>query len=737
MKINFIVIAVLLLQIQTLFAQTSIVDTAGITLKEVTISVNQVSETKKTVAQNVKVITRKEIESAQAQSTADLIAATGAAAVQKSQQGGGSPVLRGFEANRVLLVVDGVRMNNLIYRGGHLQNIVTLDNSILDRIEVLYGPSSTIYGSDALGGVIHLYTKKPLLAVEDQKSVLKVNAFTRLGSVNDEVTGHVDFNIGNHKIASLTSFTFSDFEDLKGGKNQNPFYSTSYGERPYYAERINGMDSLVKNEDRYLQKQSGFSQYDILEKILFKQSEHITHGLNIQYSNSTDVPRYDRLTDPKNGGLNSAEWYYGPQTRIMGAYDLDIMNQDSYFRNVHLNISYQSLEESRHNRNFGSSSLKHRIENVNVVGANLSFQKVKAKHNIRFGLDGQYNMLKSTANVENINTGATDKLDTRYPDGDNSMMNTGIYFSHTWNVCENSIITDGFRIGYSSLHSTLEDTATQFHLPYTVADQNNVAYSGSIGYIHNPSDNLKFSLLIATGYRIPNLDDLSKIFESAQGTVIVPNADLKPEKTINYEMSITNIFNEKAQWENVVYYTRFYDAIVTDKFKYNGMDSIDYDGTLSQVYANQNKREAYLYGFSSLLRSKCSDHITLSLMMSYTYGRIKTDTMDSPLDHIPPFMSGLRINYSNNNFSTDFSVSYNGWKKLKDYNRGGEDNEQYATPDGMPAWLTLNLHLSYKVWKFITVQAGVDNIFDTQYRTFSSGINAPGRNLFAALRFQY
>ena len=718
-------------------AQNSITDSSGVNLKEVTISVNKVEETKRTVAQQVLVLPAKEIENTQAQSTADLITNTGAATVQKSQQGGGSPVLRGFEANRVLLVVDGVRMNNIIYRAGHLQNIVTMDNAALDRVEVLYGPSSTIYGSDALGGVIHMYTKKPSLAGEDGKMNLKVNAFTRFGTVNEEVTGHADVNVGWKKFASMTSFTFSNFGDLKSGENQNPFYHSSYGERPYFVERINNKDSLVENEDRYVQKQSGFTQYDLLEKLLFKPGKYTSHGLNIQYSNSTEVPRYDRLTDPGSSGLASAEWYYGPQTRLLTAYDMHRAKDGSMFNNIHFGVSFQDIEESRHNRNFGSNNLNHRVENVQVIGASLDFQKVTGKHNLRFGLDGQYNTLKSTAERENIATGEITKLSTRYPDGDNTLMNAGLYVSHTWNVCEQSYITDGIRLGYSSLHSTLIDTATLFHLPYTEADQDNFLYSGSIGFIHNPSEHTKLSALISTGYRVPNLDDLSKIFESAQGAVIVPNPDLKPEKTVNYEMGIANVFNGKTRWENTIYYTRFYDAIVTDIYNYNGQDSIEYDGTMSRVYANQNKREAYIYGFSSTLRSECTDHLSLSLMMNYAYGRIKTDSSDSPLDHIPPFMARLGVNYTAGKFSADFYALYNGWKKLDNYNPGGEDNLQYATVDGMPAWITLNLHLSWNVWKYITVQAGVDNIFDTQYRTFASGINAPGRNVFAALRFHY
>lgn len=123
--------------------------------------------------------------------------------------------------------------------------------------------------------------------------------------------------------------------------------------------------------------------------------------------------------------------------------------------------------------------------------------------------------------------------------------------------------------------------------------------------------------------------------------------------------------------------------------------------------------------------------------MNYTYGRIKTDSSDSPLDHISPLMMRLQLNYTNNKFSSDFFVNYNGWKKLKDYNLGGEDNEQYATSDGMPAWLTLNLRVGYQIVKQVKIQAGVDNILDTQYRTFSSGINAPGRNVFVSLRASF
>ena len=130
-------------------------------LSEVTLSISKSRVKKSRVAEKIEVITKKEIEFLAPQTTADLLAATPGVRVQKSQGGGGSPVIRGFEANRVLLVMDNVRMNNAIYRSGHLQNAITVDPQSLERTEVIFGPSSVIYGSDALGGIVHFYTKNP------------------------------------------------------------------------------------------------------------------------------------------------------------------------------------------------------------------------------------------------------------------------------------------------------------------------------------------------------------------------------------------------------------------------------------------------------------------------------------------------------------------------------------------------------------------------------------------------
>ncbi|MFD2514359.1 TonB-dependent receptor plug domain-containing protein [Pontibacter locisalis] len=159
-------------------------------LNEVVVSVGRFTEQEKLVPQQVEVLTRKELSFMSQPTTADVVQQSGKVLVQKSQLGGGSPIIRGFEANKVLLVVDGVRMNNAIYRGGHLQNVITLDNSMLERAEIVFGPGSVIYGSDALGGVLHFHTLKPALATTDNEQLVQGSAFTRYASAPDEKTIH-------------------------------------------------------------------------------------------------------------------------------------------------------------------------------------------------------------------------------------------------------------------------------------------------------------------------------------------------------------------------------------------------------------------------------------------------------------------------------------------------------------------------------------------------------------------
>lgn len=680
----------------------------------------------------ISVITKQQIEFQNFQSTAEMLGNDGKLFVQKSQQGGGSPLIRGFESSRVLLLVDGIRMNNLIFRAGHLQNVITVDENFLENTVVQYGPTSSLYGSDALGGSVNMLTKSAKL-----NTGFTGNVNTRYSSANEEKSDYFDLNYGTKNWASLTAFSYNDFGDLKMGKNRN-HNGDFFGERPFYVTTVDGVDYMTVNENKYIQKNSGFKQYNLMQKFVYSSIKGYKHSANFQYSTSTDVPRYDRLTDMNSAGtnLNSAEWYYGPQKRLLGVYTFE---KENVFKNsdIKIDAGYQNVEESRHDRKFGNKNLRNRIEKVGIFSFNANFETKLKKGNLYYGTENYYETLNSSAYQENIITGEIAPLDTRYPDGENMMLRNDIYIAYTskrenktnWNI--------GLRGGNAQLNSTITDQSVR-KLPYNEIKQNNLTYSGNIGIVHNASENFILKSNISSGYRVPNIDDLAKIFDPGNGNIVVPNENLKPEQTVTGDLSfILKSKENKHYFETTYFYTKMFDAIVTDSFIYNGESIINYDGGPKNVIANQNKGKAFITGFNVNFKSTIAKNVILDAAYSFTLGRVIEENNERPLDHIPPYFGKVGIVYNPSWATFEAYMLYNGKKRAQDYSSSGEDNPQYAPKWGMPAWETYNFKASSKEIYGFKLFAGIENILDTQYRLFASGINAPGRNIYGGLKYHF
>lgn len=699
-------------------------------LDEVVISATKYETPKRKVAQRVEIIDSREISIQNAQNAADLLMNSGEVLVQKSQGGGGSPIIRGFEANKVLIEIDGLRLNNAIFRGGHLQNVLRIDNNMIDKLEILFGPASVLYGSDALGGVMHFTTKKP------QLNKVGGNAYLRYSTANEEKTGHLDLNFGNGKLASLTSFTYSDFGDIIQGDNRKDDYP-NFGKRTFYVERIDNKDVIVKNSDVNKQIGTAYSQYDILQKILFQQSDNLSHTFNFQYSNSSNVPRYDRLTEGSITSPVFSQWYYGPEERLLASYRLENQVNSSLIDDYSIIVAYQKAKESRHSRRFNNTGLKHQYEAVDVASFDFDASKQLNKHKILFGVEAYLNWVDTKANRTNITNNTETPADTRYPSGGSTMNSYAIYLQDNIDVSDKVIINTGLRYNYTTLKAEFTDK-TFFPFPYTTADQKFGALSGNLSLVFLPSDKTKIALIGSTGFRSPNVDDLGKVFESAKGRLVVPNPNITPEYTYNAEINLTQWIGSKVQLQAGAYYTWFRDAIVLGKFQLNGQDSIIYDGVKSGVFAYQNNQKAYITGANGGLAIYITPALQFRGTLTYTYARITPDEgADKPLDHIPPLFGRLSLAYEKRKLQAEIWSLFNGKKDIKNYLLNAEDNEIYATPDGMPAWNTLNIRAGYEFVKYLTVQLALENILDTNYRVFASGVSGAGRNFRVTLRSQF
>ncbi|TND07673.1 MAG: iron complex outermembrane recepter protein [Bacteroidetes bacterium] len=705
---------------------------------EVIVAADKSEHAKEDVAYSAEIISKRQVEALNPQTSGDMLMNTGNVFVQKSQMGGSSPVLRGFEANKVLIVVDGVRMNNAIYRAGHLQNVITLDPNMLDRTEVIFGPSSVIYGSDALGGVMHFYTRKPVVR-SDEKTEVSGNAFVRTSHASNEKTGHVDFNIGLKKLAFLTSVTFSDFGDLRAGNLRNP-YDTAFGKRYFYVTQVNGVDTMMRNEDWNVQKYTGYSQMDLNEKILFRQGDKIIHLLNLQYSNSSNVPRYDRLTDMSGGNLRFAEWNYGPQKRLFGSYTLSLNTPEGKaFSHGTVILAWQDIDEERITRRFKNNNRTSQFEEVSVISVNADFlKKIGEKQQLNYGLEAVTNDVQSKAMTTDITTGTVTDAAERYPDGGSKMNSGAVYVAHQIKFSDKVILSEGLRYSLVTLESNWVDTAF-FPFPFTSAKMNNGAVSGNVALVLMPCKGWRFNLLASTGFRAPNVDDMGKFFDSSPGNVVVPNPGLKPEYAWNGEIGVTKTINEMARMEVSYFYTVLTNAIVIKDFTFNGSDSVLYDGSMSRVQAAQNVNTAWIQGIAGAFTADFNEHFSMRSTVNWTYGRYEDLDNDTivPMDHIPPMFGRTGLVYKTKNFEMEGYTLYNGWKRLKDYSPSGEDNQQYATVAGTPAWYTLNARAAYQFGKFVRLSVALENITDLHYRHFASGVSSPGRNLVVSLRTKF
>jgi hemoglobin/transferrin/lactoferrin receptor protein len=744
MKKNILLISVLSCSIALAQEPSSTNDSVSklINLNEVVFSANKAEEKKSDVPYTIDVIKAKDIELSNPQTTADMIANTGNIMVQKSQGGGGSPIIRGFEASRVLIVIDGVRMNNAIYRAGHLQDAITIDNGMLDRAEIIYGPTSVMYGSDALGGVMNFYTKNPLFAPE--KMLLKLNSYIRYGSANNEKTGHVDFNLGFKKIASLTSITYSDFDDLRTGYARNP--NPDFG-RCYYTAVRNAAgtaDSMAYNDKSNIQKRSAYNQVDIMEKLVYRASEKLDIGLNLQYSTSSNIDRYDRLSEYAGANLKWAEWYYGPQNRTFASLYAK-MKGGKLYDNAKIAVTYQDVDQSRITRKFNNNNKTFQIENVKVYSMNADYRKkIKEKHELSYGAEVLHNVVSSSALAENIVTNMESKAATRYPDGGSTMSTQAIYLSHSWEINKKMILSDGLRFSTNQLSAKFNDT-TFYPFPFKNAKQTNQALNGNIGLVIMPEDNVRLNILGSTGYRSPNVDDFTKVFESTGGNIVVPNEKLEPEYAYNIEAGFAiTAFDSKLKLEGNYAYTVLNNAIVLQNAKYNGKDSIYYNGSNSRVQTPTNVDKAYINTAFAAVTTDFNDHVSFQSSLTYTYGiyrqSLKSTTNNHvhdtivPLDHIPPMFGQTSLFFRYKRFESQVYARYSASKKLSDYSPSGEDNLAQATPNGMPGWVTFNVKTTFKITNNFSANLGVENLFDTHYRVFASGISAPGRNVFVTLR---
>jgi hemoglobin/transferrin/lactoferrin receptor protein len=695
------------------------------TFKPVVITPGRRAKLSSEIASKVHSISAKKIALLQPQTAADLIGLDNKVYIQKSQQGGGSPMMRGFATSRILLVMDDVRMNTAIFREGNVQNIISIDPFTIESTDIIFGPASQFYGSDAIGGVLSFNTKKPIFSDSDSL-IYSGNVDLRYGTANAEKTYHVDFGIGAERIASFTSFSFSDFGDLRMGTNGPGEY-----QRPDYVVYTNTGDSTITNEDKNIQVFSGYKQFNFLQKLSFKLNKYNSLNYGLHFSTTSDIPRYDRLIVRNNADeLVNADWYYGPQRWLMHNLNLKSTKHNALSDSFTVNVAYQNFVESRNDRKVGNVELRVRTEEVDAWSGNIDFQKRLArKIKLSYGAEYIYNLIGSQGQIRNIENGGLKPTSSRYPNG-STWTSAGIYANVTqkWSIRHST--EGGLRVNRVTVGGEFD---TSYNLPNPIFNTANTAVTGSISHLYSVK-NGSIGVVASTAFRSPNIDDMGKVFDRSPNTVIVPNTNLAPEYAYNGELNGTYTFWKKLQLEASLFYTYLNKAISIANSTLNGEDSILYDGTLSQVQTLVNQDYAAIYGTQLSARYKVTDH--LEARTGYTILK-NTTSNGEPIRHITPNFGGTGLYYTSDKLNLSISSIYNQEFSFDQFAPGEQNDEFLYVKDNngnpyAPSWVIFNINGSYNLSRKVRLTLGIDNILDKRYRPYSSGITAPGRNLRVA-----
>lgn len=704
-------------------------------LDQVVISASKFKQSKRDIPQTIVNINAEDVQFENPQTSADLLESSGNVYIQKSQLGGGSPMIRGFSTNRLLITVDGVRMNNSTFRGGNLQNVISIDPFSIQNTEITLGAGSVVYGSDAIGGVMSFYTRKPHLSYKDSL-FFSANTAVRYATANKEKTGHLDVNFGMKKWAFLSSISYTDFDDLRMGKHGPEDYL-----RQEYVETINGVDVVVANENPRIQTPTGYDQINFLQKARYEPKENLSFDIGLYYTATSEYPRYDRLIRYRNGSLRSAEWDYGPQRWFMGNFQVTKLSSSSnLYDKIQATAAFQNFQESRIDRDFQASNRNIREESVDAYSLNVDLEKqLGDKYNLFYGIEYVYNKVSSEGLVQDITLGLTTPTVTRYPNGSH-WQSMAAYASFKYKPNAKFVFQSGLRYNHVIVKADFTENNQFLNLPFNSTKLNVGALTGTAGISWIPSKMIQWKLNASTAFRAPNIDDIGKVFDSEPGSVVVPNQNLKPEYAYGGELGLRLNFDDVFIMDMSTYYTFLDDALIRKDYTLNGQSQIVYDGELSNVQAIQNASKDWIYGFEAGIQLRFSEGLKLTSQYNVMGGTEADEGIEVPVRHVVPNFGNTHLVWNNNKLQIDAFAEYNNElsfyqlapsEQVKDYIYALDDNgNPYA-----PSWYTLNLRTQYQITNSAMLTASLENITDQRYQTYSSGIAASGRNLIVSLSY--
>jgi iron complex outermembrane receptor protein/hemoglobin/transferrin/lactoferrin receptor protein len=603
-----------------------------------------------------------------------LMGATGVW-VQKTNHGGGSPFIRGLTGQQTLQLIDGIRLNNATFRSGPNQYFNTIDPQSIASVEVLRGSGSVQYGSDALGGVIGVFTREPDFA---NKPTFGGTGYARYMSAGMEKSGRAELSYSSKQLAILGGFALRSFGDMLAGGKQGTLRPTGY-------------DQLSGDFKARLQLRPNY---------LFTAAYQQVH--------LKEVPLYHRVQ------LENYEYsYFDPQKRQLAYTRLEAFYRSKWWRTVSLTLAWQGTEEGRISRRNEAPTITGEKDKVSTRSAVLLVSSAPATHwRAQSGMEYYYDKVSSRREDIQVATGAISPKRGLYPDGATSE-SLALFTLHSWQV-------NKLHLSAGGRFNTFVLTVPEAVLGTSTITPQALVGNVAVMYALHPHYHLTSS--VNTAFRAPNIDDLGTL-GIVDFRYELPNSRLQPEKSLNMEVGL-KVKKERLAAAFSIYRSQLTDIISRVK---SGNDSI----SGYRVYRKENQAQAYIQGAEGEAEWQLMQHLAMYTGFTYTYGQNKTSK--EPFRRIPPLNARMGLYYQQKGFWS--RLEYLAAAKQSRLAQADiADNR--ITDTGTPGWTILNLQAGYQ-YKWLLLSSEIHNLFNEAYRTHGSGVDGYGRSLWLSMRVQF
>ncbi|MGZ8551693.1 MAG: TonB-dependent receptor, partial [Chitinophagaceae bacterium] len=562
------------------------------------------------------------------------------------------------------------------FRYGPNQYLNTIDPFTIQRIEVAKGTGSVQYGTDAIGGVVHILTRDPRFAAG--KAAWHGRAIGKYMTDDMEKTIRGEVNYSGKKFALITGIAKKNFGDLVGG------------------------DTTGR------QSPSGYDEWSLDMKAKFLLKENIQLTIANQFLQQENVPVYHKVV-LENFAVNEMD----PQQRLLSYARINAQGKSSFFKETEITLSYQQTIEGRNSRKNGTTGLRKEKDKINTLGFTTDiFSEFNNVWTANSGIELYYDKVGSTREDIDIQTGLSSPKRGLYPD-DSKYGNYSVYSLHHFHWGR-WIADAGVRLNTFDIR--INDT-TLGNVKISPS-----AWVGNVALMYELDKSQTLYASFSSGYRAPNVDDMGTL-GIVDFRYELPTADLKPEKSRHSELGY-KFQTMRLSGTFAAYYMHLTDLIT--RVKTDGPIINGY-----QVYKKENTESAFIRGFETELNWNAVKNLHITGGIAYAYGQ--SLSRKEPLRRIPPFNGRLTGKYRNNKWfaATEFQFASHQ-KRLAQ----GDKDDNRIPAGGTPGWSLLNFFGGY-TFAIVQLNAGIQNIFNKDYRTHGSGINGAGRSAWLSVNLDF